>query len=286
MEKLLIAAAGGSFPGGVFMAGAVQELVKKFEIKKASGASSGAINVVAAMSGNTYNLVNLWLEALSGFKKLTTFNPKKIIRNNGIFLISEFADIMFSEMEVEGYFKKCQNTLIVYTELSQRIFSTNRVTITDRLLFPWLILPGVRQGIGMNTVTVDIEKIPESERLTVLKASCCLPFFQGLPVKINNSIAFDGQMNEDLGGMPELLKAYEYGDYVALMFRYETGSLKNAARSDEFYGLCDYYDIPRSHTMIIAPEQKLPASGHYDMNFDNYLACAEIGREVARSHMK
>ena len=138
----------------------------------------------------------------------------------------------------------------------------------------------------MNTVTVDIDKIPEAERLSILKASCCLPFFQGLPVKINNTIAFDGQMNEDLGGMSELLEDYEYGDYVALMFRYETGSVKNRARSDEFYQLCDLYDIPRSHTMIIAPEERLPAAGHYDMNFENYLACAEIGREVVRSHMK
>ena len=91
MRKILLSLAGGSIPGGLFMAGAIEELTKKFEVKKASGASSGALNAVALMSGNGENLSKMWLESLRDLKSFVTFNPKEVIKNNSFFKIQEFA---------------------------------------------------------------------------------------------------------------------------------------------------------------------------------------------------
>jgi hypothetical protein len=282
MKKILISLAGGSIPGGLFAAGAVEELAKEFVVKKASGASSGAINGAALMSGHGNELGDLWLDALNDLHGLVTLNPIKVVKNNSFFLIQEFAYNFFETMVRKNYLNDCHDLLIAYTKLSQRFFPSEKITIADRLLFPWLILPAVRKKIGMTTETVDIEKISKDRRLSVLKASCCLPFFHGLPVKIDKHICFDGQLNQDLGGAPELLRFYNPGDYVALIFRYEVGNPKNLSRTQQFYSLCQSYSIPRKNIMIIAPNEKLPISGHYDIDRDNYKICVEMGRRMAR----
>ncbi len=283
MRKILLSLAGGSIPGGLFMAGAIEELVKKFEVKKVSGASSGALNAVTLMSGNGENLSQMWLESLSNLESFVTFNPREVIKNNSFFKIKDFADSIFEKIVKDNYLEKCHDTLVVYTKLNVSLSYSNNITVKDRLLFPALIFPSVRKSIGMTTETIDLETVSEEQKLSILKASCCLPFFYGLPVKIDGHIAFDGQMNQDLGGAQKLLRFYESGDYIALIFRYEKGSAKNISRTQSFLNLCNAYKIPSDHIIILAPEEKLPLSGHYDVDQKSYQLCIEAGKEIAKN---
>lgn len=282
MKKILIALAGGSIPGGLFMAGVIEEIIKYFFVKKASGASSGAINAVALMSKHGDNLSQMWLESLSGLNGLVTFKPKEVIRNNSFFKIQDFTENIFEKITKKDYLKKCHDTLVVYTKLNKKFSYSNDITFTDRVLFPLLIVPSIRKSIGMTTETIDLEKVSEEERLIILKASCCLPFFYGLPVKINGQIAFDGQMNEDLGGLPKLLESYTHGDCVGLAFRYEKGSPKYIYRAQKFNKLCDKHDVPLNCRIIFAPEEKLPLTGHYAVNQKSYPLCIEAGKNVVK----
>lgn len=292
MPSLLIAYAGGAFPGGMFAAGA-NEVLQHADVGAVSGTSSGALNAVLIAAGEAEKGAVLWREALSAMPRVISYNPLHWLRYRSFFAVQRpVFRAIDTRLPVDAWRRSPLPCLVLYARSRlRRPLPRPLERFLLNAVYPALYLTRVRNRITHTELGVlgpdDLSALPEETVRDRVKASCCLPPFYGRPLWDGPDMLYDGVLIDELGGAEALLRRYATPkSRLVLVTRYPENHPTYARRRTSLLRLAAAYGLPADRVHCLVPPAPLPVNSLYNNRMPELESCGDIGRETAERFLR